>query len=301
MKKILIIAGPTASGKSAIAVSLAQKFDGEIISCDSMQIYRRLNVGTAKITSEETMGVKHYMIDVAEPDEEYSAWEYSRAAKAAIEEVSSRGKLPIVVGGTGLYIESLIYPLNFSVNKDDEVRSRLMRELEEYGAEALHARLAEVDPEDAAKIHPNNTKRLIRALEILELSGGVKIKEELKEMQYDVCLVALDVERKTLYDRIDERVERMFKNGLIEEIRAITDGGYADKNCQSMQAIGYKELFGYLEGTRTLDEVKAEIKQNTRRYAKRQISWLKRYKFAVWIDPRDTDKIQKTVREFLRG
>ena len=157
MKKILIITGPTASGKSDIAVDLALKFGGEIISCDSMQIYKGLDIGTAKITTEEMRGVKHYMTDVADPDEEFSVWEYANAAKAAIEDISSRGKLPIIVGGTGLYIESVIYPLNFAVNKDEAVRARLMKELEEYGAEVLHERLKKADPEDAAKIHPNTT------------------------------------------------------------------------------------------------------------------------------------------------
>ena len=169
MKKILIVAGATASGKSGLAVELAKKYNGEIISCDSMQIYKHLDVGTAKITTEEMQGIPHYMIDVVEPDKEYSVWEYASAAKAIIDDISSRGKMPIIAGGTGLYIESLIYPLNFAVNKDEEVRARLTKELNELGAEELHKRLEKADPEDAAKIHPNNIKRLIRALEIIEL------------------------------------------------------------------------------------------------------------------------------------
>lgn len=301
MKKVLIVAGATATGKSDLAVMLAKKFDGEVISCDSMQIYRHLNVGTAKISESETQGVPHHMIDVAEPDEEYSVWEYSKAAKAAIDDISSRGKLPVVAGGTGLYIESLIYPLNFAVNKDEEVRDRLRKELETLGAEALHERLEKADPEDAAKIHPNNVKRLIRALEILELSGGAKPKEELREPQYDVCLIALDVPREELYKRINARVERMFAAGLEKEISDVLAQGLADRNSQSMQAIGYKEFFDMFDGKCDIGEVKERIKQNTRRYAKRQISWLRRYKFAHWIAPDDEKTIISTVQTFLEG
>lgn len=301
MKKVLIIAGATASGKSGLAVKLAKKFDGEIISCDSMQIYRHLDVGTAKITAEEADGIRHHMIDVVDPSEEYSVWEYANAAKAAIDDISSRGKLPIVAGGTGLYIESIIYPLNFAVNKDEQVRERLKKELDTLGAEALHARLAEADPEDAAKIHPNNVKRLIRALEILEISGGVKSKEELREPQYDVCLIAVSVARDELYRRINERIEHMFALGLEREIREILDKGLADRNSQSMQAIGYKEFFDMFDGKCGVDEVKERIKQNTRRYAKRQLSWLRRYGFAHWIACNDTDTIEKTVKTFLQG
>lgn len=301
MKKILIVAGATASGKSGLAVELAKEYNGEIISCDSMQIYKHLDVGTAKITTEEMQGIPHYMIDVVEPDKEYSVWEYASAAKAIIDDISSRGKLPIIAGGTGLYIESLIYPLNFAVNKDEEVRARLTKELNELGAEELHKRLEIADPEDAAKIHPNNVKRLIRALEIIELSGGVKSKEELRAPQYDVCLIALDIERIKLYERIDLRVEHMFDSGLEKEIRDILSQGLVRRNSQSMQAIGYKEFFDYFDGKISISEVKNLIKTNTRHYAKRQLSWLRRYKFAHWINPSDKDRIINTVNEFLRG
>ncbi len=301
MKKVLIVAGPTASGKSALAVELAKKYNGEIISCDSMQIYKYLDVGTAKIKPEEMQGVGHHMLDVIMPGEEFSAWEYSVAAKELIEDITARGKLPVVVGGTGLYIESVIYPLNFSVNKDADVRARLQRELDEYGAEKLHERLKSLDPVDAEKIHPNNTKRLIRALEIIELSGGVKNKEELRTPQYDVCLITLEIPREELYKRIDERVERMFASGLEREVRDLLDKGLVTKDSQSMQAIGYKEFFPYFEGLRTLSEVKDEIKQNTRRYAKRQMSWLRRYKFAHSINPSDKTAADDIVNNFLRG
>lgn len=301
MKKVLIVAGPTASGKSALAVELAKKYNGEIISCDSMQIYKYLDVGTAKIKPEEMQGVWHHMLDVIMPGEEFSAWEYSVAAKELIEDITARGKLPVVVGGTGLYIESVIYPLNFSVNKDADVRARLQRELDEYGAEKLHERLKSLDPVDAEKIHPNNTKRLIRALEIIELSDGVKNKEELRTPQYDVCLITLEIPREELYKRIDERVERMFTCGLEQEVRDLLDKGLVTKDSQSMQAIGYKEFFPYFEGLRTLSEVKDEIKQNTRRYAKRQMSWLRRYKFAHSINPSDKTAADDIVNNFLRG
>lgn len=301
MKKIVIVAGPTASGKSDLAIELAKRFDGEVVSCDSMQIYRDLDVGTAKIGKREMQGIAHHMIDVADAGDEYSVWEYSVAAKKVVDKIVSDGKLPIIAGGTGLYIESLIYPLNFAVNKDEKVRERLSKELDEYGAEKLHARLAELDPEDAAKIHPNNTKRLIRALEIIELSGGAKNKEELKKPQYDVCLIALDTDRKKLYERIDERVERMFALGLEREVVDLVDRGVVDRNSQSMQAIGYKEFFDYFDGKTTLEEVKELIKHNTRRYAKRQITWLRRYPFAHWIAPEDREKIFETVQDFIKG
>lgn len=299
MKKILIVAGPTASGKSDLAIKLAKTYDGEIISCDSMQIYKGLDIGTAKISHNETQGVPHYMIDVAEPSEEYSVWEYSQAAKKIIDDISDRGKLPIIVGGTGLYIESLIYPLNFAVDKDEAVRARLQKELEELGAEKLHEILQKADPEDAAKIHPNNTKRLIRALEILELSGGVKNKTELRQPQYDVCLLALDLQREKLYDRINARVERMFSLGLQSEIERILSEGLASKNSQSMQAIGYKEFFDYFDGKCSIADVKDTIKQNTRHYAKRQLSWLRRYKFVHWVDPGDVQQINEIINDFL--
>ncbi len=301
MKKILIVAGPTASGKSALAIELAKRFNGEIISCDSMQIYRDLNAGTAKISADEMQGVPHHMLDVADAGEEYSVCEYSEAAKRVIDDIYSRGRLPVVAGGTGLYIESLIYPLNFAVNKDEKVRERLLKELDEYGAEKLHARLAELDPVDAAKIHPNNTKRLIRALEIIEISGDTKNKDELKKPQYDVCLIALDTNRKKLYENIDERVERMFASGLEREVKDLVDRGVVDKNSQSMQAIGYKEFFDYFDGNASLEEVKELIKHNTRRYAKRQITWLRRYPFAHWIAPEDREIIFETIQEFIKG
>lgn len=301
MKKIVIVAGPTASGKSDVAVRLAKKYNGEIISCDSMQIYKGLDVGTAKISEQEKQGVKHYMIDVAEPSQEYSVFDYAEGAKAAIEQITSQGKLPIVVGGTGLYAESLIYPLNFAVNKDEAVRERLKEELARDGAEKLHERLAMYDPEDAAKIHPNNTKRLIRALEIIEISGEAKRKTELRKPQYDVCMIVLDLPRDELYKRIDSRVERMFAQGLEAEVRGIIANGFADENSQSMQAIGYKEFFPYFNGVISADDVRSQIKQNSRRYAKRQISWFKRYKFAFRANPRDEKAIDEKIDEFLRG
>ena len=297
--KIVIIGGPTASGKSDIAVRAAKLIGGEIISCDSMQIYKGMDIGTAKVTAEEMRGVPHYMIDIVDPKREYSAFNFVQEAEKLIADINLRGKIPIIVGGTGLYVESLIYPLSFIVEKDDKVRERLYEEYERLGAQAMYEKLKRVDPEDAEKIHPNNVKRLLRALEIYELSGKTKSKcaERVPNEAYDIGLFIVNPTREEIYARIDARVDKMFASGIEGEVKNLLDGG-VHWDCQSMQAIGYKEFKPYFEGTASLDEVKEAIKRNTRHYAKRQITWFKRYKEGLWYGLDEEDKMLNDIKNF---
>ena len=285
MQKIIAIAGPTASGKSSIAVKIAKKIGGEIISMDSMQIYKDMNIGTAKVTSDEMDGIPHHLIDIINPKMPFSVSDFVKLAKNKIDEIISLGKMPILVGGTGLYYESLIYPFGFGGAKsNDEIKAKLYKELEQYGAEYLHSKLKEIDPIDAEKIHPNNTKRLIRALEIYELTGSTKsenTKSE-KKLQYDIDMYVLNTDRQILYEKIEKRVQIMFENGLLNEIKSLLASGITF-DMQSMQGIGYKEFKDYFDGKITLEQVKDLIILNSRHYAKRQITWFKRYDFAKFL------------------
>ena len=285
MIKVFVIAGPTASGKSAFGVDIAKEINGEIISCDSMQIYKRMNIGTAKISQEEMDGVVHHLIDIVEPNEEFSVGEYSFRANELIGDIASRGKVPIVVGGTGLYIDSILYPMSFGGCKNIAIRKSLEEDCEKYGKEYMHALLREIDPLDAEKIHPNNVKRVLRALEIYKTTGERKSDMQIsqRKLQYDCCMTVLDIARDVLYKRIDSRVDDMFERGLTKEVDALLEEGISFDG-QSMQAIGYKEFRLLYEKKITEDEVKEKIKQNSRHYAKRQITWLKKYEFAKWFD-----------------
>jgi tRNA dimethylallyltransferase len=285
MIKVFVIAGPTASGKSAFGVDIAKEINGEIISCDSMQIYKRMNIGTAKMSIEEMDGVVHHLIDIVEPNEEFSVGEYSFRANELIGDIASRGKVPIVVGGTGLYIDSILYPMSFGGCKNIAIRKSLEEDCEKYGKEYMHALLREIDPLDAEKIHPNNVKRVLRALEIYKITGERKSDMQIsqRKLQYDCCMTVLDIARDVLYKRIDSRVDDMFERGLTKEVDALLEEGISFDG-QSMQAIGYKEFRLLYEKKITEDEVKEKIKQNSRNYAKRQITWLKKYEFAKWFD-----------------
>ncbi len=285
MQKILAIAGPTASGKSSIAVKLAKKLNGEIISMDSMQIYTGMDIGTAKVTKEEMENIPHHLIDIVEPNIPFSVSDFVLIAKNTINNIISRDKLPILVGGTGLYYECLIYPFTFgSAKSDDTIKQKLYEELEKYGPNYLHDKLKQIDPVDAQKIHPNNTKRLIRALEIYEITGNSKTESAKSDkiLQYDIDFYVLDNDRQILYDNIAKRVNIMIDNGLEGEIKNLLDSG-CSFDMQSMQGIGYKEFKGYFEGKITLDQVKNDIILNSRHYAKRQITWFKRYEFAKFV------------------
>ncbi len=285
MIKVFVIAGPTASGKSAFGVDIAKEINGEIISCDSMQIYKRMNIGTAKISIEEMDGVVHHLIDIVEPNEEFSVGEYSFRANELIGDIASRGKVPIVVGGTGLYIDSILYPMSFGGCKNIAIRKSLEEDCEKYGKEYMHALLREIDPLDAEKIHPNNVKRVLRALEIYKTTGERKSDMQIsqRKLQYDCCMTVLDIARDVLYKRIESRVDDMIERGLTKEVDALLEEGISFDG-QSMQAIGYKEFRLLYEKKIAEDEVKEKIKQNSRNYAKRQITWLKKYEFAKWFD-----------------
>ncbi|MDE6188695.1 MAG: tRNA (adenosine(37)-N6)-dimethylallyltransferase MiaA [Clostridia bacterium] len=286
MNKIVIIAGATASGKSDFAIDIAEKLNGEIVSCDSMQIYKNMDIGTAKIKEGEMRGVKHHIIDIVEPFEEFSVGEYSQKAKQVISEIIARGAAPIIVGGTGLYIDSIIYPMTFGGSKDIAIRKELEQEYEKFGGEYMYRKLVEIDPDDANKIHPNNVKRVLRALEIYRING--KRKSDLQELgrslEYDCRMVVLNPPRDLLYERINIRVERMFKNDLQLEVEKLLENGVSF-DMQSMQAIGYKEFKPFFDGEIDETQLKEKIKQNSRNYAKRQVTWLKKYDFAKWFDP----------------
>ncbi len=288
--KIYAVVGPTASGKSALALELAERHGGEIVSCDSMQIYRRMDIGTAKPTKEERARVPHHMIDICEPTESFSCADFVSAADAAIRDIHSRGKLPILCGGTGLYLDSLLRGEDFSEGTtDDSLRAELLAFARENGAQALHARLSEVDAESAAQIHPNNVKRVARALEIYYL-GGIK-KSELDrhskeaERRFDIACTCLAYsDREALYSRINDRVDAMLAMGLERETRELCSEGVFEKNTTAAQAIGYKELFDYIEGRETLREAAEKLKGATRRYAKRQITWFSSKGYITAID-----------------
>ena len=282
--RVLFIVGPTACGKSALAAECARRTGSEIISCDSMQIYRHMDIGTAK-TTEAECGVPVHMVDIVEPNDEFSAFEYAERALEVAKTLDDSGKLPIFAGGTGLYAHSTIFPLTFGAAKDENVRAELESELARRGAQAMWEELASLDPDDAAKIHPNNVKRLLRALEIARVSGETKPKGESLKPRFAVKMIFLKPPRDALYAAIDDRVERMFEAGLEEEVGRLVGERGLDFGMQSMQAIGYREFAPYLSGEISLPQLKEEIKKDTHRYAKRQETWFSRYKFALQADP----------------
>ena len=297
--KTLVITGPTAVGKSDAAVTAALQLDGEVISADSMQIYKGMDIGTGKIKPSEMCGVPHYMIDVASPDEDYSVGRYVFEARAAVEDVARRGKLPIIVGGTGLYINSLLLSHSFAgTPKNEQIRSSLKQFAAENGADALHARLKEVDPISAQTIMASDVKRVIRALEIFYSAGKPKseLSDEATEPVYDYKLIVLSDDREELYDRINKRVDKMIECGLVDEVKKL----YKYKDCNSMQAIGYKEIIAYLEGSSTLTDAVEIVKQSSRRYAKRQMTFFRGMKLnKVFLSASDSSKISNIFREEL--
>lgn len=278
---LLVVVGPTASGKSAYAIKKAIELGGEIISGDSMQIYKGMDIGTAKPSVDEMCGVPHHLIDVCEITEQFSAARFVELASSAIEDIVSRNKLPIIAGGTGLYIDTLISGTQLSATEDDPIlRGSLFKEAEEHGAEALHAKLAQVDPESASAIHPNNVKRVARALEIYYKTGLTKTEQDIKSRESESIyaphtVYIVPAERETIYDRINRRVDVMFEQGLVEEVRSLYQNGLRDTPTAS-QAIGYKEFYPYFDGECDINDVKEAICLNTRRYAKRQLTWFNR-------------------------
>lgn len=286
-KPLIIIVGPTAVGKTEISIEIAKRLDGEIISADSMQIYKYMNIGTAKPTKEEIQDIPHYLIDEVEPDQEFNVALFQKKAFEYIDIILSKKKLPIIVGGTGLYINSLIYPLNFTESVSDwEYRNKLNKVADEKGNIYLYNLLEKIDPESAKKIHPNNRKRVIRALEVYKKTGK-KMSHYKKEMikkdsPFSFIMIGLNMDRQLLYEKINQRVDIMIEKGLIKEVRDLLNKGY-DKNLISMQGLGYKEIIQYLEGRCTLEETVYIIKRDTRRFAKRQLTWFRRDKRIYWF------------------
>ena len=293
--RVIAVVGPTAVGKTALAVSLAKALDGEVISCDSMQIYRGMDIGTAKITEGEKCGIPHHLIDIKEPYEDFSCADYASLARGLIDEICARGKTPIFCGGTGLYLNSVLEISSFAMTtKDEDFRREMEKFALENGNSALHARLAEVDKESAEQIHENNVKRVIRALEIYHSTG--KKKSELDAISkcdsspYNATVFFLSAKDKdALYSRIERRVDIMIENGLVEECKRLYDKGYLSNGMPSSEAIGYKELVPYLEGRDTLENCIAQLKLSTRHYAKRQITWFKKNKdyHTIYTDEED--------------
>ena len=287
-KPMIILTGPTAVGKSALSVELAKKINGAVISADSMQVYRHMDIGSAKITPEEMQGVTHYMIDELEPDEEFHVVRFVTMAKEYLKEIYADGKIPIIAGGTGFYIQALLYDIDFTEQQCDETYRRQLEDLaREHGAEYLHGILREVDPASAEAIHANNIKRVIRALEFYHLSGK-KISEHneterQKQYPYKIAYFILTDERAKLYERIDRRVNAMIEAGLVEEVKKLKSMG-CSREMVSMQGLGYKEILAYLDGGCTLEEAVYIIKRETRHFAKRQLTWFKRERDVIWLD-----------------
>ena len=306
--RVVAVGGPTASGKTALSVALARAFDGEIINADSMQIYKNLDVGTAKPSAEERQGIPHYLLDFLPPETPYSVADFTAAADPLIRDITARGRLPLVVGGTGLYITSLLSGMAFAPEKTDPaIRARLQARADTEGGAALYAELQRIDPDYAAQVHPNNLPRVIRALELFEATGR-RMSDQRREARpaeapyHALCLCLTCRDRAVLYSRIDRRVDEMVENGVLDEARQVYD--HRDAYRTAAQAIGYKEFFPYFEGTASLTECTERLKQATRNYAKRQLTWFRRQNDAVWLylDEEDaTERACTLVRAFLHN
>ena len=307
-KPLIILTGPTAVGKTKASIGLAKALNGEIISADSMQVYRQMDIGSAKIHPEEMDGVTHHLIDILDPREDFNVVRFQQMAKEAMQIIYNNGHIPIVVGGTGFYIQALLYDINFTESDSDiSIRTELEQFAKANGAEALHARLREIDPKSADTIHANNIKRVIRAIEYNIQTGKLISEhnetESKKESPYDFAYFVLNDDRKNLYARIDKRVDQMVEEGLVDEVKKLKEYG-CTRDLVSMQGLGYKEILSYLEGEISLDEAIYLIKRDTRHFAKRQITWFKRERDVKWIDKPsyqyDEDKIlQAMLNEIL--
>lgn len=311
-KKLIILSGPTAVGKTGLSIELAKRFSGEIISADSMQVYRGMDIGTAKITEAEKEGIPHHMIDILDPDEEFSVLRFKELAGKAIDDICARGHIPIVVGGTGYYIQALLYDVDFTDYDDDRqktVRTELENMLEKNGSLYMHEYLKSIDPESAAIIHMNNTKRMLHAIEFFILTGKKisehNMEQHLRTSPYDFCYLVLTDEREKIYERIDRRVDIMVSEGLCEEVRALLDKGYR-RDLPSMLGLGYKEMADYLSGDVSLEDAVYTIKRDTRHFAKKQLTWFKREKDVMFVDRSDfkndsdlTEYVSKLIENSL--
>ena len=303
MKKIplIILTGPTAVGKTALSIELAKDLNAEIISADSMQIYEYMDIGSAKVTKKEMDGVIHHMIDEVKPDFAFSVSEFQNRANKYIKEIANKGKNVLVTGGTGLYLNSLIYNMDFAKsNSNSKIREELEKELKEKGIDYMHEKLKSLDSDAASRIHKNNTKRVIRAIEVC--LDGKKMQDFSSDLKYNEeylpIIIVLNRDRENLYNRINKRVDIMMESGLVKEVKKLLDMGY-DKNLISMQGIGYKEIVKYLEDEYTLEEAVEIIKRDSRRYAKRQITWFKRYKDSKWFDLEKYDNMEVLKEDIL--
>ena len=305
MKKrpLIILTGPTAVGKTAASIGLAKAVGGEIISADSMQVYRQMDIGSAKITKDEMQGIPHYLVDVLEPEEACNVVRFQVLAKVAMEEIFRNGHIPIVVGGTGFYIQALLYDIDFTENDSDlSFREELEKKAGEEGAESLHALLEKADPQAAAQIHPHNVKRVIRALEFNRKTGQ-KIsehneRERQKESPYTFAYFVHPDDRRALYERIGRRVDKIMEQSHLEEVRRLKDRGLP-RDSVSMQGLGYKELFAYMEGEYPLEEAVRIIKRDTRHFAKRQLTWFRRERDVVWIDRQENEQDERKILESM--
>ncbi len=291
-KNLIVLTGPTAAGKTALSIRLAKAVGGEIISADSMQVYRHMDIGSAKVTHEEMDGVRHHLIDVLEPAEEFHVVKFQEMAKEAIKEIYDKGKIPILVGGTGFYIQSVLYDIDFTqTNEDEDFREQLENLAKEKGNEVLFEKLRRIDPKACENLHPNNVKRVIRAIEFYEKSGGKRISEHNEKQHeklspYCYTYFVLTDDRAVLYEKINRRVDDMLENGLVEEVKNLKKMG-CSKDLVSMQGLGYKEILDYLEGACTLEDAVYRIKRDTRHFAKRQITWFKRERDVIWVSRQD--------------
>lgn len=305
-KPLIILTGPTAVGKTALSIQLAKAVGGEIVSADSMQVYRHMDIGSAKVTKEEMEGIPHYLIDVLEPQDDFNVVTFQTLARQAMDEIYSHGNIPIITGGTGFYIQALLYDIDFRENDEKnpvrEELEQLAKDLRDKAAEVLHEKLSQVDPEAAKQIHANNIKRVIRAIEYFKQTGE-KISEHNEEMRqkespYNFLYYVLTRDRKTLYERIDKRVDIMMKNGLVEEVKKLKSMG-CHRGQTSMQGLGYKEILDYLDGDCTLEDAVYILKRDTRHFAKRQLTWFRRERDVRWLDldeyHGDTDQILKDI------
>ena len=301
---MIILTGPTAVGKTELSIRLAKEIGGEIISADSMQVYRGMDIGTAKITKEEMQGVRHHLIDCLNPDEEFNVAVFQEMAKEAALDIISRGKVPVLTGGTAFYIQALLYGIDFNEEEHDDSYRNAMYEIgiDEEGKKKLHAMLCEVDAEYADTVHYNNMKRVVRALEYHHFTGRkfseYNEQQRLKEAEYDFCYFVLNDERAHLYERINKRVDIMMENGLLEEVKALKAKGYSD-DLVSMQGVGYKEIILYLNGAISLEESVELIKKNTRHFAKRQLTWFRKEDDVIWVDKQGFNYEDEKILEYM--
>ncbi|MCM3039191.1 tRNA (adenosine(37)-N6)-dimethylallyltransferase MiaA [Paenibacillus motobuensis] len=304
---LLVLVGPTAVGKTKLSIEIAKAFSCEIISGDSMQVYRGMDIGTAKIQSSEMEGIPHHLIDVLNPDEPFSVAQFQDSCRQLIPEIGERGKLPFIVGGTGLYVESVCYEYQFTdTGADEEFRSQMQNLADEEGNEALHARLAAVDPQSAERLHPNDVRRVIRALEIYHMSGTTlssQLESQNKQSPYNLCIIGLTMDRQMLYNRIEQRIDEMMDAGLVDEVRSLLGQGFT-RNLISMQGLGYKEILEHLEDGVPLEDAVTKLKRDTRRFAKRQLSWFRHMKDISWVDVTDHKNFSgnlEAVRAIIAG